>query len=155
MKPLYYAVHKVTKKCTKKQSSSLLELRMNWTLIIGKILSRKTYPQKVTYDYKAQHAEGEKAYLLHLDVEPSWALEVQHEQTAICHKINSFFGKPLFTRLKIRQACIQVKKSLPKVKPPLTASKAQKIKESLRHVENEELSIKLEKLGRAIYAESE
>lgn len=156
MKPIYFAVHKLTKQYTKKQNTTLLELRLQWGMIIGSIISKKTYPKKITRNYNADKHTDQKTYLLHLDVEPNWALEIQHEQINICNKINQFFGKEIFSGLRIYQSTL--KKDPQKLPEGLSIETVTKdddlyIKETLSDIQDEELTTRLNKLGRTLYAQ--
>lgn len=157
MKPINKIVHKLTKKYVKHQRLSVAELKLHWHHIFDAPLAFKIEPIKLAGFYdKTSHSTAGKTYILHLKVDPSWAIEVQHLQTEICQKMNSYFGCSIIKQLRIQQGqmdnqknmAVKQKKKLEK----LSQNDEIKIENILQDIDNPELNEKLKKLGKTLHA---
>lgn len=134
-----------------------VEMLGHWEEIIGHDLAAYCFPEKI--DFRAnQRSDG----VLHLLV-PSgaFALEIQHRETQILAKINTYFGYKAVSSLKIRQDAQfdfdVMRKSKPlKNNEPLLVSDDEKnyIQEVTNDVQNEHLKEILIKLGYSVFNEN-
>lgn len=134
-----------------------VEMLGHWEEIIGSDLADYCFPEKI--DFRAnQRSDG----VLHLLV-PSgaFALELQHRETQILAKINTYFGYKAVSSLRIRQDAQFDFENMRKPKPlknnePLLVSDDEKnyIQEITNEVQNEHLKEILIKLGYSVFNEN-
>ena len=121
----------------------------DWPTIAGEHLARHTQPEKITHP-KAQGSGG----TLYLTIENgSVALELQHLEPLLIERINGFFGFKAVEKLKITQGPLPKSKERPPWRPrELAPGEETGLAESLINVDDDDLRLALEKLGRAVMA---
>lgn len=133
----------------------LLELLEAWNQIIGEETASYCLPQKISFN-KNERSGG----CLHLSVlAGAFAMEIQQRQQQIIEKVNSFFGYPAISKLKICQTgntekFLINKKSTDKVKKKVVTSEEESyITELIKDIEDEDLRQSLAEIGRAVFSD--
>ena len=131
-----------------------LELLNSWEEIIGKELAKYCLPQNISFK-KDQRIDG----CLNISVlSGAFAMEIQQRQRQIIEKINSFFGYPAISKLKIIQSAnpenfLLNKKPIDKMKKNVvSASEESYITELTKDINNDELRKTLENIGKYVFS---
>jgi hypothetical protein len=87
-----------------------------------------------------------------LIVAPGWQTEVQHSEPLILQKINQFFGHQMVHRLVLRQGPVMQRAMKPRPAPAadLSPDREQALLNACADVEDQELAVILERLGRSV-----
>lgn len=132
----------------------ILELLGSWKEIIGEQVSSYCLPQSISFK-KNERTNG----CLNLSVSAgAFAMEIQQNQRQIIEKVNSFFGYPAISKLKISQTgnpenFLTGKKPIDKMKKNVVSAEEESyITELIKDINNEELRQSLEKIGRAVFS---
>jgi hypothetical protein len=90
--------------------------------------------------------------VLHLAVQPSFALELSYQKSLLIERLNVFFGYPAIKDIKIVQdSNIMSKGDLPKAcTRPITLQEEQNIDTLVSAIQENDLQIALKNLGKAI-----
>lgn len=141
----------VTKRAFARRGLSSGELARQWPVIVGTELAGQCQPRKLRFPRPGETVDGN----LTLRVAPAWALEIQHLETALLERINSFFGYRAVARLTLQQGPLAARKkthgerqrrAAADPSPPTDAALAAK----LSTVTDPELKEALERLGRSL-----
>lgn len=141
----------VTKRAFARRGLSSGELARQWPVIVGTELASQCQPRKLRFPRPGETVDGN----LTLRVAPAWALEIQHLETALLERINSFFGYRAVARLTLQQGPLAARKktrgerqrrAAADPSPPTDAALAAK----LSTVSDPELKEALERLGRSL-----
>ncbi len=89
----------VTKRVFARRGLMGAELARQWPAIVGAELAAQCRPRKLRFPRPGEALDG----TLTLRVDPAWALEIQHLETQLLERINSFFGYCAVTRLVLQQ----------------------------------------------------
>lgn len=116
-----------------------------WSKIMGTPLDRLSIPLALRYK-KGSVAGG----TLHLLLDSSQALYVQHARDHIIDKINTYFGYRLVAALKIKQTFFPSKEEGDKKRRPLSTEEEENIKIKVSSVADTELREVLRNLGRTL-----
>ena len=77
---------------------------VDWPAIVGDALSNRCIPLKLSFPERTRRCDG----TLTLQVEPAWALELQHFAPQLIERINASLGYRAVARLALRQAPTRV-----------------------------------------------
>jgi len=141
-------VGKITKPAFARRGFGQGALLTEWDNIVGDHLARHTCPERVVQD----RSPGAEGGVLHLRVDSgALAMEIQHLETQIVDKINTYYGYKAVDRLKMTQG------PLPKLAekketslPELNTQEEKDLEIQLEQVEDEELKAVLSRLGQAV-----
>lgn len=119
-------------------------LLAEWSVIVGEQLASRTRPDRL--DRRGS------AGTLRLIVAPGWQTEVQHSEPLILQKINQFFGHQMVHRLVLRQGPVMQRAMKPRPAPAadLSPDREQALLNACADVEDQELAVILERLGRSV-----
>ncbi len=121
----------------------LAEARLltDWADVIGETIAASCQPVGLS-----RHG------VLRLDVTGGAALELQHAELQVIERINRFFGRPVVTRLQLRQSPPRRRKLTPPAAPLPNLDPAEKtaIDDAVAPVENEALRSALKALGETL-----
>lgn len=123
----------------KRRGLAEARLLTDWARIIGPEIAQHCQPVGLTRDG-----------LLQLHVSGSAALEVQHSELQIVERINTFFGRPTVTRLRLRQAPRPRRALAMRAPPPppaLSSEEQEVITKTVETVADPDLRKALEALG--------
>ncbi|MGI9451820.1 MAG: DUF721 domain-containing protein [Geminicoccaceae bacterium] len=123
----------------KRRGLAEARLLTDWAKIIGPEIARRCQPVSLSRDG-----------LLHLDVSGSAALELQHNELQVVERINTFFGRPTVTRLRLRQAPPKRRTLAGRTPPPtpaLSAEEKETIDKTVETVADADLREALKALG--------
>ncbi len=148
-KPLSSLVSPLTKDIMGKKGVLFGRLLMEWAGIAGPDLASKAVPVEI----KAAKSEGKnpRQAALHLAVNGSHALEIQHEIPLLLERLNSFFGYKAITGIKLVQLPqpLKTKKKAPaSLRPP--AALPPEFEKIIATVPQNDLQEALKDLGKAL-----
>ncbi len=129
-----------------------MEILADWTAIVGEELAQYSLPQKISFR-KDERSNGTLELLV---LSGAFAMEIQHRESQILNKINTYFGYDAVAKLKIIQnSCPEnflfTKKPIDNVKKNLVSPEEHNyITEIIKDVDNNELRRHLEILGEAV-----
>ena len=125
----------------KRRGLAEARLLTEWEMVIGETIASRCQPISLS-----------RQGVLLLDVAGSAALELQHAEFQVIERINTFFGQPVVSRLRLRQSPPKRRKLTPKVAPPppLDPAKAAMIDETVQAVGDEDLKNALASLGQTL-----
>lgn len=89
----------VTKRVFARRGLMGAELARQWPAIVGSELAAQCRPRRLRFPRPGEALDG----TLTLRVDPAWALEIQHLETPLLERINSFLGYRAVTRLVLQQ----------------------------------------------------
>ncbi|MGF1561520.1 MAG: DUF721 domain-containing protein [Geminicoccaceae bacterium] len=130
----------------RKQGFGEARLLADWRSIVGEALASRCMPVRLSTQRGAR--------TLHVQVEPGFALEVQHDAPRIMQRINGHFGCRMVSRLQLLQAPMPTaagggSTAAPAV--PLSPADERGIAAEVAAIEDEGLRAALNRLGRALY----
>lgn len=131
-----------------------MELLNSWENIVGKDIAAYCLPRNISFK-KDERTNGCLEIIV---LAGAFAMEIGQKQPYIIEKINTFFGYPAISRLKINQTgnpenFLLTKKPIEKVKKKVvTAEEESYITELTKDINNEELRQSLENIGRAVFS---
>lgn len=133
----------------------LLELLNSWNEIVGENIANYCLPQSISFR-KNERTDG----CLNLRVSAgAFAMEIQQRQRQIIEKVNTFFGYPAVSKLKICQTgntenFSAGKKSIDKMKKNVVSAEEESyITELIKDINNEELRQALKNIGRTVFSD--
>ena len=130
-----------------------MEILSDWTEIVGEELAQYSLPQRISFR-KDERSNGTLELLV---LSGAFAMEIQHRESQILNKINTYFGYEAVAKLKIVQnSCPEnflfTKKPIDNVKKNLVSEEEHNyITEIIKDVESEELRRHLKNLGEAVF----
>lgn len=122
-------VPKLTRKAFEKYGFSTATLLMEWAAIVGEQLAGTTAPERVKWP-RGVEAFGEASAgptagaTLVLRVDPSRALDVEYKAAQIIERINAYFGYRAIADLRILQAPVTPRTTVPPARPRAAAAPA-------------------------------
>jgi hypothetical protein len=141
----------LTKPALAKRSRAEATLILDWDRIVGEDTGCKTRPRRLSFPDTRVRRQG----ILHLAVDPSYALDLEHNHPQVIERINRYFGYALVARLKLRQEPLPGKPPRRRPRPPdLPAEERREIAQSLEGIENDGLRDALARLAEAIRAKA-
>ena len=92
-------IEKLTRPVFGKRGFGQISIIANWGKIVGPVFENRTFPEKITYP-RGQKNNG----TMYLRVNsPALALELQHMETQILERINTYFGYHAIRYIKMTQ----------------------------------------------------
>ena len=131
-----------------------MELLSSWSDIVGENLAQYSLPQKLVFP-KDERTNGCLTVMVPAG---AFAMEIAQNEPRIIENINTFFGYPAVSKLKILQSgtpenFLIRKKPSDKVKKVVVSAKEESyITESVKDIKSDELREVLEKLGYEVFA---
>ncbi len=89
----------VTKRAFARRGLMGADMARQWPAIVGAGLAERCRPRKLRFPRPGEPLDGD----LTLRVAPAWALEIQHLESLLLERINSFFGYRAVARLILQQ----------------------------------------------------
>lgn len=152
-RPLSDLVPGLTKDIFGKKNLLFGKLVSQWAQIAGEEIASRATPLDLKFQRKAEKEKGGSPQaVLHLAVQPAFALEFSYQKGLLIERLNVFFGYPAIKDIKIIQNSeIMDKKAIsaPKNKP-LTLQQQQDIEQLTSSVADNDLQTALKNLGKAI-----
>lgn len=133
-----------------------VELLLSWETIVGKNLAQYSLPQKLAFP-KNERSDGCLTIMVPAG---AFAMEIKQNEAKIMTQINSFFGYPAVSKIKILQNgtpedFLIKKKPINKVKKTVVSAEEESyITELVKDIERDDLRETVERLGRAIYTDN-
>jgi hypothetical protein len=124
-----------------------VELVTRWAEIAGQTLSQHCFPYRLSQG-------GANGSTLTLVADDRAALELQHQAPKLIDKINTYFGKPAVSKIKVVAGDIPRVPQKRAAKRPLSAEEESALAARLQAVEGPELRAALARLGRHALSES-
>lgn len=125
-----------------KGGGTLARLKAEWAVIVGEEFSAVSWPEALSRDGG-----------LRVRVLPGHALELQHRMPLLLDRINTFFGRPVASRLSLMQGAIPLRPPPARIdEPVVSAADSAALEGQLASVGDPELRERLERLGRAVIA---
>jgi len=120
----------------------------HWPEIAGETLARVSVPEKIAYE-KGERTRG----TLQLRVSNSaLATEIQHSEPIIVERINTYFGYQAVARLRLIHGPVPAPRAKAPTHRTLTPEEETALEDQLSDVEDDEIKVALEGLGRAMTA---
>ena len=144
------ATKSVVNKEFRRRGFTVAEVVTQWPNILGQTLAEVTHPVKLTYPV----GRGDGGTLL-LMVVPGFGLAVESNHPLIIERINTHFGHPCVSRLKLLQGPLPViERPQNHVLDPEQASEGRKLKVKalVGAVQNDDLRERLRRIGQLIDA---
>ena len=124
----------------KRGGGVLVRLKSEWAAIVGAPWSEVAWPVALG-----------RGGVLKLRAAPAAALELQHRSPLLLERINSFFGRPVATRLALVQGPLPLAAPTA-APPPAAAPETAAVEELVADVRDPALRQALARLGRAVLA---
>lgn len=153
-RPLSDLVPGLTREVFGPKNALFGKMLAQWAEIAGLEMAARTVPTALAFTRgkKTEARPQSPKAVLHLSVQPGYALELSYQKTLLVERLNVFFGYPAISDIKIVQnSNVMNNKSVsPPLLRPLSPAKAEKIKEMVANIQETDLQIALENLGKAI-----
>jgi hypothetical protein len=120
-----------------------------WAQIAGAEVAGKALPLELKFSRrKDKHNQA----VLHLGIQPAFALELSYQKSLLIERLNVFFGYPAIKDIKfIQNSEIMDKKKPAKAAPrPVTLSEQREIDRLVAGIQENDLQTALKNLGKAI-----
>lgn len=123
-----------------------------WTHIAGEETAARTTPLDLKFQKRPEGSKQAAQAVLHLGVQPGYALELSYQKGLLIERLNVFFGYTAIKDIKIVQNS-EVMNNKISSKPamrPLTAKQQQDIDAKVAGIQENDLQTALKNLGKAI-----
>lgn len=124
------------------------DIHLHWAEIVGPILSKSSLPQRLVMP---KEQDTERAGVLHVRVEGSYAPEMQHLEHLVIDRINSYYGFKAVERMIFHHGVIDngvpERKHIP---PILSDSQKKELEFHLHDIKDDDLRKSLYKVGAEI-----
>lgn len=151
LKPISDSVAKLTKDTFSRKFVSLGRILSQWEDVVGKEMADKSQPVKLHYR-KPKAANETPQATLDIAVSSADATILHYQKDLILERINQLFGDKWVTGIKFVHIPFTPRKKqqdLPKARMP-TEEDLSNLKATLDHVDDEDIKIRLERLGQGI-----
>lgn len=144
-------VGKVMEPVLSRRSGMTMDLLAAWPELSGEEYADFTRPEKINWPNRAHESDPFKPGILVVACDGARALYFQHDLTRICARVNVFFGFTAIEKIRIIQKPV---KPMHQATAPdmnkLTVKQDDRLKYILEHIDDDELRLKLERLGRGV-----
>ena len=138
---------RITRPLLGKRGLAEAEVVLRWPEIVGEELARQCLPEKVSV------RRGNPGGTLHLCVEPAAATRLQHLETVILERVNTFYGYRAVVRLQMRQQPLPKARARSRPTPrALSPAERAAIAETTGNTADPELRRALAELGESVLA---
>ncbi len=154
-RPVSDVVSAIVDPVLRRRTGISLELIEGWQEIAGPRLARLSRPEKMAWPRRLSDDDPFKPATLVIAAEGYAALALQHETAELISRVNTFFGYGAVDRIKLVQKPVAQPEK--KRRPPLPAlgrDEEAQLKDSLSKIDEPHLRAALERLGRAVKAQS-
>ncbi len=158
-RPLADLIPALTKNVFGSKNQLFGKMLAAWPQIAGEDMASLTVPIDLKFQ-RAAKAAAPKAgraapagkAVLHLAVQPAYALEFSYQKDLLIERLNMFFGYAAISDIKTVQhsEVMTNKKTLPPVRRPLTAIEEGKLDDMTAGIQEKDLQTALKNLGKAI-----
>lgn len=148
MSALSEAVQNVSSRAFRRYGFARKEILLRWPEIVGPALAECSAPERLSYS-----GSKDRGGVLHIRVEGSLALEIQHFEPIILERINGFYGYDAVEKLKLHTGPVfrtVRRRSKPKV-ITLKPEEKQHLEEKLKGIKDKKLYDVLFRLGSEIF----
>lgn len=150
MTQLKTLIQKNTGKAFGKRGFSEGRLLLEWPKIVGEHVSSYCIPQKLARD---RHGRG--AAVMHIDVLPAFALELQQMEPVLLETISTYAGYRAVDRIMLHQTHALPEAPKSETMPAPREQDVQAAQEIVQSVEDDELKQALCRLGARIHQKQE
>lgn len=145
--PLTREIRMITKPILGKRGFSEVDILENWHDMVGEELARGIFPEKLTFD-RDKRVHG----TLHVkSAGGAFAMLFEHQKARVIERINSFFGYPAVSQVKVTQGNLKLtrtpKKALPRT---LTPAEEALLWEQVQNISDPDLRQKTFEVGVAL-----
>ena len=133
-----------------------MELLSSWEMIVGKNIAQYSLPQKLIFP-KDERANGCLTIMVPAG---AFAMEIKQNETRIITQINTFFGYPAISKIKVLQNgtpenFLIRKKPIDKVKKTVVSAEEESyITKLVKNIERDDLREAIDRLGHAVYEDN-
>lgn len=157
-RPLADLVSGLTKDVFGSKNQLFGKMLANWSNIAGDEMAGLTIPVDLKFQRAPKPKEGSKAApkagsaVLHLAVQPAYALEFSYQKDLLIERLNMFFGYAAIKDIKVVQhsEVMQNKRAAAPPIRPLTATEEGKLADMIGGIQEKDLQTALKNLGKAI-----
>lgn len=139
-------IKKLTQPILGKRGFVQVELLSHWNDILGEELSYGIKPVSISFSGK----ERTNGTLKVRTAGGAFALLFEHQKGLVIEKINTYFGYPAITQIKIEQNGLRINSS-PQIEQqnvwPLDQEEIEKLVQKVSHIEDDELRKKMLDIG--------
>jgi hypothetical protein len=157
-RPLSDLVPALTKDIFGRKNLLFGKMLAEWTHIAGPEMAARAMPMELKFQRRAEKEKGGSPQaVLHVAVQPAFALEFSYQKSLLIERLNVFFGYPAIKDIKIIQNSEIMDKAVAakaRIKP-LTLSEQQRIEQATAVIADSDLQTALKNLGKAIAARKE
>lgn len=145
--PLIKDMNQLTKNVFSGRGFVGVDLIANWSDIVGDELAVGVLPVRLTFPYK-QRTNG----VLHVRAAGgTFALLFEHQKARVIERVNTYFGYPAISEVRIVQGAIKLPKSEPdEIEWPLGDEEVQALLQKIDGIEDADLRSKTFELGVAM-----
>ncbi len=152
-RPIADMLPKLTKDIFGRKNLLFGKMMEQWPHIAGPEMAAQASPT----DLKFNRSKEANQAVLHLAVQPAYALEFSYQKNLLIERLNVFFGYPAIKDIKIVQnsEVMNKKKTAKTLNRPLTSKEQQSIDQLVSKVQENDLQTALKNLGKAIASRQE
>jgi hypothetical protein len=125
------------------------DLLTQWPAIVGETLAQWSEPERIRWP-RSGGDERKQGGTLVIRATPGRGLDLQHETPRIIDRINSFYGYPAISAVRIMQAPLGPKKPSRVAAPELDPGQAKALEDRLAAVADPALKTALRRLGTGV-----
>lgn len=161
-RPLADLVPALTKDVFGSKNQLFGKMLANWPHIAGEDMAALTVPIDLKIQRAPKAKDGAKTAatgktaagqaILHLAVQPAYALEFTYQKDLLIERLNMFFGYAAIKDIKVVQhsEVMSNKKIVPPLQRPLTAAEESQLTALTGGIQEKDLQTALKNLGKAI-----
>ena len=150
-------VGKIIQPVLARRTGMTIDLLAAWPELVGEQYRDFTRLEKINWPNRANEADPYKPGILVVACEGARALYFQHEISHICERVNVFFGFAAIAKIKIVQKPVKSLRNNGQHDGSISDLRLSRVNKKrldhiLKSVDDAELRVKLEKLGRGVMA---
>ncbi|MBT5073631.1 MAG: DUF721 domain-containing protein, partial [Kordiimonadaceae bacterium] len=127
------------------------DIILHWGEIVGSVLARSSLPERLIMP--KSNEKTDRAGVLHIRVEGSFAPEMQHLEPLVIDRINSYYGFKAVERLIFKHGNVDKKAPEQKYQPPiLSDSQRNELDLMLKDIKDDQLRASLFNVGAELAA---
>lgn len=138
----------------KKRGFASADIFINWSSIVGQRFAETVRPEKITWPRKTSDGDRGPTTLV-VRTDSATSIYLEYEKTQFVERINSFFGWPVISRIKIVNHPVPQKHKVVKTKQrELNQTEKQQLELQVEGISSERLKKALLQLGKDIVISS-
>lgn len=142
--PLTKEVRQITKPILGKHGFIEIDILSSWDEIVGQDLAKGILPERISFS-----ANSRVNGTLYVKASGgAFAMLFEHQKSRVLERINTYFGYPALSQIKIKQGALKLKSTPTTPSQHLTPDQEQDLQNKLRSISDPDLHDRLYSIGK-------